>query len=136
MKFFILILIFAIFISNCSNPSTNGDLDSNINFFTDKPFYTEIDTISLTLTNNSDRLLIIGLRCGEMLEMFYQKKENDLWSENLWFDYMTLRCYSLLDSVNSNDEFQQSIPTSIFKDTGTFRLILNEEIVSNSFDIN
>ena len=135
MKLFTLILLFLLFILNCSNQPTNSDSAKRVNFFTDKHFYFETDTINFTLLNHSDSTLYIGLRCGTMLEMFYQKKENNIWSDNLLFDYMLLNCPTFLDSVKSDGKFKQSIPATIFKSRGTFRLKVNEEIISNSFDI-
>ena len=76
--------------------------------------------------------------------MFYQKKENNDWSENLWLGYMSLRCLTVLDTIQANSTFTHSLPADTFGSTGTFRLIVEvhkpatncrETIISNSFKI-
>ena len=137
MKLFIALLVMILFITACYNQPTDTDVsEGKISFITDKEFYNAIDTVNFTVVNNSDSLLIIGLRCGGMLEMFYQIKEDSSWSENKFFDYMTLRCLTVIDTIKSKEKFSQSIPASDFKSSGTFRLVLNEDIISNAFIIN
>lgn len=115
----------------------NTDIsDNKISFITDKESYYADDTIKITLANNTDSILIIGLRCGTTLEMFYQVKENNSWSENKFFDFMALKCLTLIDTVRSNENFFQPLPASAFKSPGTFRLVLNDDIISNTFIIN
>ena len=137
MKFFVSFLFFTFFIMYCSNQVTNSEVSNNqVSFFTDRQSYSENDTIIVTIDNESDSTLMIGLRCGGTLEMFYQKMENNNWSDNMYFYYMTLRCPTIMDSVLSNEKFSQPFLSSIFDSSGTYRLVLNETIFSNSFTIN
>lgn len=135
MKYVLALFFFPLLILNCNSHPTENESDGHVLFYTDKTTYSVSDTLNLIVQNNSGTTLIIGLRCAEMLEMYYQQKENDIWSANLLFDYMTLRCLTMMDSVKINSQFRQSVPASIFKSTGTFRLILNDEIISSVFDI-
>jgi len=115
-----------------------------IRFSTDAPSYATSDTIRLSLENNSQSDITVGLRCGWYLEMFYQKRENEVWSDNLWFPYMSLRCVTVPKIVKMNTTFGHSLPAEMFYSTGTFRLKVTVYIervdtslslVSNSFEI-
>jgi hypothetical protein len=139
------VILLFLLINSCQKQSTGIDdsLDQ-ISFSTDTFSYTELDTINLFLENESDYNIIIGLRCGGYLEMFFQKKENRHWSDNLWFWYMSLRCPTSVDTVQSNSRFTHSIPAEIFNSKGTFRLLVDvyipernssETIISNAFKI-
>lgn len=115
-----------------------------ISLSTDRFSYTELDTINLSLENKSDFNTIIGLRCGSFLEMFYQRKKNNHWSDNLLLPWMFLRCPTFLETVHSNSTFAHSIPAEVFGSTGSFRLLVNYYVpnkdtsgvlISNSFEI-
>lgn len=94
-----------------------------------------MDTIYLKIDNTTDTNFEIALRCGQFLEMFYQKKENNNWSDALFFSYMYLKCPTFIDTIKSNDSFQSLIKVDLFETTGTFRLVLNNSVSSNSFEI-
>ncbi|RMI08674.1 MAG: hypothetical protein D6681_07850 [Calditrichaeota bacterium] len=118
-----LVLLFVLF--GCEKQPTDiGNVPDEIVFVTDKLFYTSADTLQLRLINNSESGIIIGLRCGGYLEMFYQKKEDDHWSENLWFSYMSLRCVTVVDTVPRNETFFYPLPADMFDSTGIFRLLV------------
>ena len=145
MKTFFAYALLLLLIICCQKESTDiNDSRDQINFLTDKPIYTVSDSINLNLENKSTVNITIGLRCGFYLEMYYQKKENGYWSDNLWFGYMSLRCVTELDTIQANNTFAHSIPANIFNSTGTFRLLVevhkpmmnnSETIISNSFEI-
>jgi len=121
-----------------TNPS------DEITFSTDRLSYAESDTIHLSLKNNSAVDITSGLRCGAYLEMFYQKREIEKWSDNLWFWYMSLRCPTHLNTIKAKTTFAHSIPAAILDSTGTFRLLVTFHslqpdssltLVSNVFQI-
>jgi len=130
---------------NCQNQLADKNTSSDpINFSTDKSSYAKSDNISINLRNTSSSYITIGLRCGRYLEMSYQKKENNHWSDNLWFEYMSLGCPTMLDTVQAEGEFTDSLPVKRFDSSGTFRLLVkvykppadsSETIISNSFKI-
>lgn len=142
LSYYILLLVL---IFSCQNQSAekNRSLDP-INFSTGRQSYTKSDTIHLTLRNDSNDYITIGLRCGRYLEMFYQKKENSRWSGNLSFGYMSMGCPTMLDTVQAKDKFTELLPAGRFDSDGTFRLLVkvykpptdsSETIISNSFEI-
>ncbi len=138
------ILIFLLILS-CRRDLTGVENSiDQISLSTDKFSYTVSDSINIYLENRSGFDIITGLRCGAYLEMFYQKKENNVWSDNLWFWYMSLKCATLPDTIPSNNTFTHSKPSKIFESTGTFRLLVevylpernaSKTIISNSFEI-
>ncbi len=66
----------------CANQSTQPITPSEeLRFTTDRTSYAPSDTIRLSLSNNSRSDITVGLRCGWYLEMFYQKRENEGWSD-------------------------------------------------------
>lgn len=117
---FILLLI----IVNCQDPTSTEDSLNKISFLTDKTSYTILDSINIVLENRSNSDIKIGLRCGNYLEMFYQKKEDNVWSDNLWFWWMSLKCTTVIDTIRQNSVFNYSIKSEIFDSTGTYRLVL------------
>lgn len=137
------ILLFIIVVG-CQNSISTGNATDLISFRTDKTSYSISDTIDIILKNESYSKILIGLRCGGYLEMFYQKKEENIWSDNLSFWYMSLRCLTVVDTLESNNIFNYSLESAIFDSTGTYRLVLkyyrsSENIerieYSNSFEI-
>ncbi len=94
-----------------------------------------MDTINLNLKNNSNFDAAVGLRCGSFLEMFYQKKQDGDWSDNLWFWYMPLLCPTHLDTIERNTTFEYSIPTEIIDSTGTFRLLVDVHILKRDTNV-
>ena len=137
------ILLFIIVVG-CQNSISTGNATDRISFRSDKTSYSISDTIDIILKNESYSKILIGLRCGGYLEMFYQKKEENIWSDNLSFWYMSLRCLTVVDTLESNNIFNYSLESAIFDSTGTYRLVLkyyrsSENIerieYSNSFEI-
>ena len=118
---FLLLLI----IVNCQNPTSTENSLNKISFLTDKTSYTILDSINIVLENRSNSDIYIGLRCGNYLEMFYQKKEDNVWSDNLWFWWMSLRCPTVIDSIRPNTVFTYLIKSEIFDTTGTYRLVID-----------
>jgi len=142
----ILILPFILLlVVGCADQSTDPVTSSEqLRFSTDRTSYAASDTIRLSLDNNSQSDITVGLRCGWYLEMFYQKRENEVWSGDLWFPYMSLRCMSIPETVSMNTAFGHSLPAEIFYSTGTFRLTVTVNlertdtslrVASNSFEI-
>lgn len=145
MKEFIpCILIFLLFFS-CKKEITGIENSLNqLSLLTDQISYTNVDSINLNIENKSAFDMVIGLRCGVYLEMYYQKEENNVWSDNLFFGYMSLHCPTFLDTIPTNNTFAHSIQSEIFESTGTFRFLVpyylprkdtNMVAVSNSFEI-
>jgi hypothetical protein len=130
--------------SACKERPVETGSSDRISLLTDKNSYAKLDTINLCLKNNSGFDMVVGLRCGSYLEMFYQEKDDDHWSDILWFWYMSLRCLTLLDTIETNNTLRHSLPAGIFDSTGTFRLLVDvyiregdcrETIISNYFKI-
>jgi hypothetical protein len=76
--------------------------------------------------------------------MYYQKQENSHWSENLWFNYMSFRCMTTIDTIQTKSTYTHLLSTDQFDSTGTYRLLIeiqklslnsSEIIFSNSFKI-
>ena len=103
----------------------DGDLHDTagkVQCATDRVDYSGNDTIRLTLTNGSEDAFVVGLRCGRFLEMSFQRMEDDRWSEDQWFDYMALRCMTVMDTVQAGHAFSFDLPAAKFGPVGTFRL--------------
>ncbi len=130
-RIFLLFSVLFLFF-NCSNTTTP---DTNIvTLNTDKTSYIANDTIAVSIKNNTKDNYNFLLRCGGYLEMFFQKYENGKWSENKWFWFMSLRCPSVVDTLLPSNTFKYKLPVEWFKDTGEFRLQIND-IYSNNFYI-
>ena len=128
-----LFLFFAIV--SCESP-TSTDNDQII-FRTVENSFSSTDSIRVVIENQTNSNYNIALRCGIHLEMYYQKKENDIWSEDLWFSWMTLKCSSVLNTIKEDNVFQFIIPSEEIIISGTYRLILANDtlLISNSFEI-
>ncbi len=143
MLFWLLPLLFLIF--SCEKDLTNVDYRSDpIRFFTDKTIYTKSDSLYLHLENHSNNDITIVLRCGIYLKMYYQKKLDGGWSEKLCFWYMSLRCPTIPDTVQSQTTFHHTLPADYFESGGTFRLLFAYhpfrqdtigQLISNTFAI-
>jgi hypothetical protein len=108
----------------CQSQSTESTSPDQITFVTDRISYAPSDTISLSLRNNSADDITTGLKCGLYLEMFYQEKGIQNWSDNLWLPYMSLRCPTDVNTVRARTTFTHAVPAEMFHSTGTFRLIV------------
>jgi len=117
-------LLFLIIIS-CGNLTKTENSLNQINLETDKTFYSKTDSINIILENGSNYDILVGLRCKTYLEMYYQKKELDIWSDNLNFWYMSLGCLTVIDTIKPNSTFNYSMKSEIFDSTGIYRLVLN-----------
>ena len=122
-------------IVSCESP-TSTDYDQII-FRTVENSFVITDSIKVVIENRTNSNYNIALRCGIHLEMYYQKKENDSWSEDLWFSWMTLKCSSVLNTIKEDNVFQFVIPSEEIGISGTYRLILANDtsVISNSFEI-
>ena len=109
----------------CKSPTTTDNLLDQVIFQTDQISYTKSDSINIDLENKSYFDIEIGLRCGLYLEMFYQKKENNIWSDDLQLWDGTLRCPTIADTLQPNNSINLFIKSEKFNSTGTFRLGLN-----------
>ena len=137
MKVIIYCGLLIIFFASCCKVQLSTSYNDHVVFhITDNSFLTT-DSIEILIENNSDTNFVIILRCGSYPEMYYQKKDNDTWSENLWFSWMSLTCLSTPETIEKNKNFQFIIPSNEINTSGTYRLILANDtsIVSDSFEI-
>jgi len=146
MKILFKIIFFSILIFSCEkNPTSTNTSLGKISITTDNNFYTQSDSLLIFINNKSGHDIILGYRCSyQNLEMYFQKKENDTWSENQWFGYMSLKCMTILKKINEDKTIKHSILASEFKTIGTFRLVVPCHIpekdttivaISNVFEI-
>ncbi len=124
MKTTFINLIYFILIVSCQNSTSPENSFNRISFLTNENSYTKLDSINILIENNSAFNIVVALRCGKYLEMFYQKKENNVWSDNVPFRWMTLKCLSVLDTIKSNTVFKHTIKPETFETCGTYRLVL------------
>lgn len=139
-----LFLLIILLLARCEGVNDFHNHNKQISLSTNASLYSENDTICLSLENKLASSIEIGLRCGDFLEMFYQRKEKDQWSDNMWFGYMSLRCFTVLDTIEANSTFAHSVPAKAFGSTGIFRLLVNYHflnkdtggvVISNPFEI-
>ena len=137
MKVIISCSLLIIFFASCCKVQLSTADNNRVVFHTVKKTFFTTDSIETLIENNSDSNFDIIIRCGSYLEMYYQKKENDTWSENLWFSWMSLACRSTPETIEKNSNFQFIIPSNEINASGTYRLILANDtsLVSNSFEI-
>jgi hypothetical protein len=136
MKSIIHILLLVLIIVSCENPTSNTNNSKTIIFKTVGNSFSKTDSIHIIIENKSDTTLKIGKMCGEFLVMSYQKIENGVWSQYYSPRYMYLKCPVMLDSIKAHTSFYYTILPETFDSSGTFRLILNDAIFSNAFEIN
>ena len=131
-------------IACCQQTATRNNSTNPVDFKTDKTSYSDSDSLNITIENKSIPEIVIGLRCDRYLEIFYQKKENKIWTDNLEFWYMSLGCKTNADTLESNSFFNHKLDSKIFESTGTYRLVLDYynpaenksgTVYSNSFEI-
>lgn len=145
MKSMPLFVSLLIFIFSCQKEITNTDnMVKPIALTTDKNSYNVLDTLNINLNNNSRTNILIGLRCGASLELYCQKKENNDWIDIDCIGYMSLRCLTTLDTIESNNTFFQILRAEDFGSNNTFRLFAyvnfpredsTAVIISNEFQI-
>ncbi len=146
MKTLLTLVTLALICIGCDTTPTSNDLSaSGISLSTEKTSYARSDSITLYIENKSNRDIELGYRCGyNNLEMYFQKKENGVWSDNLWFDYMSLKCMTLIRKYKKNKTVKHTLAATQFKGSGTFRLIFpvhtqNADsaafLTSNAFEI-
>ncbi len=146
MKHLTVILLFLAALTACETQDAGIDpLQEKITLKTDKLSYPASDNIILSLNNNSGKEVILGFRCSyKNLEMFYQQKEKDEWSENRWFGYMNLKCMTIQYKMKNQEVLKDTVSTKEFKTTGIFRLLVpcyipekdtNIMVISNEFEI-
>jgi hypothetical protein len=129
-----LFLIF--FIIGCEEPLSTNE-NNQIIFRTTGNSYFITDSVKVFIKNNTLSDFEIALRCGGYLEMYYQRKENNTWSNNLWFSWMSLLCFTAIDTIKKDNTFEFTIPPDEIDISGTYRLMLANDtlIVSNSFEV-
>jgi len=129
----LLIIFFSI---GCEGPLSTIE-NNRIIFRTTSNSYFTTDSIKVFIKNNTLSDFKIALRCGGYLEMYYQKKENNTWSNNLWFSWMSLTCFTTINTIKKYNAFEFTIPSDEIDVSGTYRLILANDtlIVSNSFEV-
>lgn len=141
---YLVLIFFLAFLNSCESATGVGNSENQVSLETDKTSYTVSDSINIVLNNNSANDIIVGLRCGEYLEMDYQQKEGDTWSGNRMFWYMSLLCPTKIDTIKSKQKYDVLLKTEFFKVKGIFRLVLRyrltvlnkeEKIYSNAFEI-
>ncbi len=120
---------------SCESPTSTDD--NQIIFRTVENSFSTTDSIKVIVENRTNSDYKIALRCGYYLEMYYQKRENNIWSKNLWFSWMASKCYSVLYTIKEDNSFQFIIPFEEIGIRGTYRLILATDtlMISNSFEI-
>ncbi len=124
-------IVLFLFLSGCQNPTDTETHINQINFTTDKTFYSKLDSINIILENKSESEFLIGLRCNTYLEMFYQKKENNVWSDDLMLRYMSFRCPTAIDTVEPNNKLNYSIKSEMLDSTGMYRFALRYHSIEN-----
>lgn len=134
-KIAITVVLLSLSFISCEEPTSTINKYNKIVFSTENNSFAKTDSIKISLANKSDSDFIIGLRCGEYLEMVYQRRKKGVWSGNINFWYMTLRCPTIVDSIQSQSIFHYSIEPESFDSSGTYRLLIGNTIVSNSFEI-
>ena len=134
MKYTICLLIISFAVS-CQDPVSSDD--NKITFYTTNNSYLPSDSVTVFIENNMNSNYEIFLRCGAYLEMYYQKKDNNSWSNNLWFSWMSLKCISVPKTIMGHNVFEFIFPSKEIDTTGIYRLILANDtsIVSNTFEI-
>jgi hypothetical protein len=141
-----IILLFTLILTGCDTAESPATpFPEGISLKTDNDSYNKGDSIVICLKNNTSSVLDIGFRCSyKNLEMFYQQKENDKWSENKWFGYMNLRCMTIQGKVNKYSQLEHTFSSEEFISSGTFRLLVpcyvpdidsSIVVISNSFEI-
>ncbi|GAB6283719.1 MAG: hypothetical protein STSR0008_25120 [Ignavibacterium sp.] len=133
ISYSLLIIFFAI---GCQEPTSTNENNKVIFQTSNNSFFTT-DSIMVSIENKTYSNFEVFLKCGEYLEMYYQKKENDSWSDHLWFSWMSLKCISTPETIIEHNNFQFIIPSNEINENGTYRLVLanNTNIVSNSFEV-
>ena len=128
--------LFLIFISiGCEEPLSTKENNQIVFHTTDNSYFTT-DSVKVLIENKSYSDFEVFLRCGG-LAMYYQKKENNSWSNYLWFSWMSLKCVSTSETIKGHNNFQFVIPSNEINVSGTYRLVLANDtlIVSNSFEV-
>ena len=135
-KIFFYFLFVILFTIGCNDLVSTFENDEIV-FKTLGNSFSTTDSIKVLIENKTHSDFDIFLRCGGYLEMYYQKKENDSWSNYLWFSWMSLKCVSVLETIKGYNNFQFIIPSDEINESGTYRLVLANDttIVSNSFEV-
>ena len=123
------------FTISCQNPISSDK--NQITFHTRNNSYLTTDGITVFIENGMNSDFEIFLRCGSYLEMYYQKKDNDSWSNYIWFSWMSLKCTSVPEIIKRHDIYEFTIPSEEINIIGTYRLILANDtsFISNTFEI-
>ncbi len=128
-------------VNSCNKQNSDGGTKA---FTTDKTEYSMTDSVRVILDNRLDTEVRVGLRCGQHLEMFYQEKTGDSWSDKRMFDYMMLKCLTKQAAIKPGDSYMYVLPAESFKSKGLYRLMIDlyipasestETITSTSFEI-
>jgi hypothetical protein len=125
MKIIFLSIILLFFILSCGNLTKTQNSSNQLDIRTDKTYYSISDSIKIILENSTEIEILLRFRCKTYLEISYQKKNLDSWSDNLDFWYMSLGCLTSIDTLKPNSIFNYSMKSGIFDSTGMYRLMLN-----------
>ncbi|MBU0558970.1 MAG: hypothetical protein KKG93_05225 [Bacteroidetes bacterium] len=135
-RIFFFVLFVISFTVGCKDSiSTNNN--NEIVLQTVNNSFAKTDSIKILIENKTYSDFEVFLKCGGFLEMYYQKKENNAWSNYLWFSWMSLKCLSTIEKIKGYSVFQYTIPINEITENGTYRLALANDttIVSNSFEV-
>jgi len=147
MKILFLFTFLFLILNSCQNSVEPDNSLNQVYLETDKTSYSKSDNISVLVKNKSNSEIQVTLRCRTFLEMFYQIRQDSIWSGNLGFNYMYLRCLNSVDTIKINEIFNytlQSEKSEISDSIGTYRLVLKyysltenvpDTTYSNSFEI-
>jgi len=129
-------LLIIFFVIGCQEPISTNENNGIVLQTTNNSFFTT-DSIKVLIENKTYSNFEIALRCGSSLEMYYQKKENDSWSNYLWFSWMSLKCVSVIETIRGHNNFEFIIPSNEISASGIYRLVLANDtsIVSKSFEV-
>ena len=135
MKTIIYFSLLALIFISCENPTSNNL--HQIVFKTVGSSFSTTDSIKVSVENKRNSNFQISLKCNSLLEMYYQRKNNDVWSSNIPFYWMSSKCASVPYTIQPNDTFYYLVGAEAFDSVGIFRLVLytDTSVVSNSFEI-
>jgi len=80
MKIILSTFLFLLVLVGWQDPTSNRNLPDSLIYSTDKTSYTVLDSFSVVLKNKYNYDILFGFGCESYLEMFYQKKVNNVWS--------------------------------------------------------
>ncbi len=124
MKYLFTVILLSFLLPGCKkNPIAVSTSLEQVSITTEKDSYSQWDSVNIIIENKSGQDILLGYRCTyNNLEMYFQKQENDKWSKNQWFAYMSLKCMTIIRKINKDNTLQHSLAANEFKTVGKFRL--------------